>query len=166
MRVISNLGRRTPGRWRWLGSGLLGVLLFLVAIESLPAQAQPCTSDSQCHDFGRTRTSCSGNTLVTRRSQCIGSCRTVEVSRQACPGPCVGDRCIGGPLVRQPGGPPLGGGGLVSPACGQICSCNGKQLTYGVGYAKSADECRRRSVDCVYGCTCDPEPRCLKRGEV
>lgn len=144
---------------------LVAMALALVLVAPRPAAAQPCTADSQCRDFGRTRAACSGNTLVVKQSRCIGTCRTVEISRQPCPGPCVADRCVGGPLGSSPASPPTGGG-LVAGACVKICSCKGKQLTYGVGYARDPDQCRRRTVDCVYGCTCDPEPRCLKRGEV
>ena len=157
---------RVRARRSWWHGGWCALLLmlFTAVLGGEPARAQTCTSDSQCRDFGQARTYCSGNTLVTRRSQCIGSCREVEVSRQPCPGPCVADRCVGGPLGRGPGGASTGGG-LVGPVCAKICSCNGKKLTYGVGHAKSAAQCRRRVVDCVYGCTCDPEPRCLKKGE-
>lgn len=128
------------------------------------ALAQPCSADSQCFDYGRARTYCSGNTLVTTQSRCIGQCQTVEISRTPCPGPCVADRCIGGPLGSAPS---VGSSssGIVAGACAKICTCKGKKLTYGVGYARKASQCRTRTVDCVYGCTCDPEPRCLKRGE-
>lgn len=144
---------------------LLVLVLALVAIMPGTAHAQRCSADTQCYDFGRDRTYCAGNMLVTRRSQCFGFCRSVEVSRVPCPGPCVGGRCIGGPLQSAPIGPPSAGG-LVAGACRKVCTCNGKQLTYGVGSAETADRCGRRTVDCVYGCTCEPEPRCLKRGEV
>jgi hypothetical protein len=77
----------------------------------------------------------------------------------------VADRCVGGSLGSSPANPP-GGGGFVAGACAKLCSCNDKKLTYGVGYARKAAQCQRRTVDCVYGCTCDPEPRCLKNGEV
>lgn len=140
------------------------LLSALWIISALPALAQPCTSDSQCYDYGQTRTYCSGNTLVMKQSRCIGRCQSVEVSRMACPGPCVADRCVGGALGSSPPGAP-GGGGMVAGVCGKICTCKGKKLTYGVGFARTASQCRRRTVDCVYGCTCDPEPRCLKRGE-
>lgn len=163
--------------WRWARplscrvrswSGLMTAvailgLLWLLAVPA--AMAQPCTSDSQCFDYGRTRTYCAGNTLVTKQSRCIGRCQSVEISRIPCPGPCVADRCVGGPLGSAPSGGSRGGG-LVGGACAQICTCKGKKLTYGVGFARKASQCRRRTVDCVYGCTCDPEPRCLKRGEV
>lgn len=128
--------------------------------------AQSCTADSQCRDFGRPRTYCAGNTLVTKQSVCSGTCRSVEVSRVPCPGPCAGDRCVGGSLLTPRVNPPLGGGTLVGGACARICTCKDKQLTYGVGVAKSAEQCRRRIVDCKYGCSCDPEPRCLRSGEV
>ncbi len=128
------------------------------------ALAQSCSADSQCRDFGRDRSTCSGNTLVVKRSICSGTCRSVEVSRTPCPGPCSGDRCIGGPLLDPRASPPSSGG-LVGGACTRVCTCRGKQLTYGVGVARTADQCRRRTVDCVYGCTCQPEPRCLKRNE-
>lgn len=137
--------------------------LWMLAF-ALPAVAQPCTSDSQCRDFGQIRTTCSGNTLVTMQSRCIGRCQSVEISRSACPGPCVADRCVGGAIGASPPGSP-GGGGLVGGACAEICVCKGKTLTYGVGFARTASQCRRRTVDCVYGCTCDGPPRCLKRGE-
>ena len=157
-------GAKSVSVFRLLSAAML--LLVAVLLPLVPrAAAQPCTADSQCRDYGQSRTYCSGNTLVTRRNMCVGSCRETEVSRRACPGPCVADRCVGGSLGSQPPGPPLGGS-LVGGACGRICTCRGRQLTYGVGVARSADQCRRRSVDCVYGCTCDPEPRCLKRGEV
>ncbi len=168
MMVSMNFGRCSPaGRpWLTLAVVLLPLLTLVFAgLSVTPASAQTCTSDTQCRDYGQTRGYCSGNTLVIRRSQCIGSCREVEVSRQVCPGPCVGDRCVGGPLVREPGSVPYGGG-LVGPVCAQICTCKGKKLTYGVGHAKTTEQCSRRNVDCVYGCTCDPEPRCLKKGEV
>lgn len=143
-----------------------GAIAFaLVAMMPGGALAQRCSADTQCYDFGRDRTYCAGNTLVTRRSQCFGYCRGVEVSRVPCPGPCVGGRCIGGPLQSAPINPPSGGG-LVAGPCKRVCTCDGKRLTYGVGYAKTAERCERRSVNCVYGCTCEPEPRCLKRGEV
>lgn len=148
-----------------MAPSVLAVILLLLTGAMMPVLAQSCTSDSQCRDFGQTRTHCSGNSLVTTQSRCIGSCRSVEVSRIPCPGPCVGDRCIGGPLTREPGNPPIGGGGVAAGVCGTICTCEGKRLTYALGFAKSADQCRRRTINCVYGCTCDPEPRCLRRGE-
>lgn len=162
-------GRSDPGwrgqgaiSWVWRGAAglLLGLLLMAVAV--LPAEAQPCTADSQCYNFGQERTYCQGNTLVTRKGVCSGTCRGVEVSRVQCPGPCVGDRCVGGSLTGPRLEPPLGAPG-ISPVCARICSCNGKKLTYATGYAVRASDCRERTVDCKYGCTCDPEPRCLKR---
>jgi hypothetical protein len=149
----------------WLSLMTVAVVTSIGMLVSLPASAQPCTSDSQCFDYGRTRTYCAGNTLVTKQSRCVGRCQSVEISRMACPGPCVADRCIGGPLGSSPSVGPRGGG-LVAGACAKICTCKNKKLTYGVGFARKASQCRRRTVDCVYGCTCDPEPRCLKRGEV
>jgi len=151
--------------WSWprlTAIAFMGLICFFAAA---PVAAQPCTSDSQCYDFGRTRTYCAGNTLVTKQSRCIGRCQSVEISRFACPGPCVADRCVGGPLGSAPSAGPRGGG-LVGGACAEICTCKGRKLTYGVGHARKASQCRRRTVDCVYGCTCDPEPRCLKRDEV
>ena len=146
--------------------GLLGliVLALVLLMAGRSATAQPCTSDSQCRDFGQTRTYCSGNTLVVKQSRCIGRCQSVEISRTPCPGPCVADRCIGGSLGSSPANPPRGGG-FVAGVCATLCTCKGNTLTYGVGYAAKASQCGRRTVDCVYGCTCDPEPRCLKRGE-
>lgn len=143
---------------------LVMALAFGLALLPSTAVAQRCSADSQCADFGRDRATCSGNTLVVKRSICSGTCRSVEVSRTPCPGPCSGDRCIGGPLLTPQVGPPLGGS-LVGGACARVCSCRGKQLTYGVGVAHTADQCRKRTVDCVYGCSCSPEPRCLKRSE-
>lgn len=149
--------------WRLL-TPVAAIVGLVWVFSTAPAMAQPCTADSQCRDFGRPRTYCSGNTLVTKQSRCIGHCRSVEISRVPCPGPCVADRCVGGPLGSAPPGGSRGGG-LVGGACAGICICDGKKLTYGVGFAREASQCRRRTVDCVYGCTCDPEPRCLKRGE-
>ncbi|MEZ5817860.1 MAG: hypothetical protein R3D44_12335 [Hyphomicrobiaceae bacterium] len=143
---------------------VLAACLVLWVMGLAAARAQPCTADSQCRDFGQTRTYCSGNTLVVKQSRCIGRCQSVEVSRIPCPGPCVADRCVGGSLGSSPAGPPRGGG-FVAGVCATICTCKDKKLTYGVGYAAKAEQCGRRTVDCVYGCTCDPEPRCLKRGE-
>lgn len=159
------LRRARPGR-AWPTVTLVAMVASLfVGLVPASSVAQPCTSDSQCYDYGRSRTYCAGNTLVTKQSRCIGRCQSVEISRMACPGPCVADRCVGGPLGSAPS---IGsrGGGLVAGACAEICTCKGKTLTYGVGFARKASQCRRRTVDCVYGCTCDPEPRCLKRGEV
>lgn len=144
---------------------IAAMLLAWLVILPLQAMAQPCTADSQCRDFGRPRTYCAGNTLVTKQSMCSGTCRSVEISRTPCPGPCSGDRCVGGALLTPRPGPPLGGS-VVGGACARICTCRGKQLTYGVGVARSADQCRRRVVDCKFGCSCDPEPRCLKRDEI
>src|SRR5262245_40729921 len=78
--------------WRGLAPSVLAMLLLLLTGAMMPALAQSCTSDSQCRDFGQTRTYCSGNSLVTVQSRCIGSCRPVELSRVPCPGPCVADR--------------------------------------------------------------------------
>ena len=148
-------------------AGLTAIMLLLLSL-GLPfteaARAQPCSADVQCFDGGRVRTTCSGNTLVTKQSICAGSCRTVELSRVPCPGPCVGDRCVGGSLRSGPAQPPLGGS-RPAGVCASICSCKGKTLTYGLGFASRAKDCQRRSVDCVYGCSCDPEPRCLRKEE-
>lgn len=167
--------------WRWLlaeafksdhqHSWRLAVAfgLLLLAGLSLGASsvlAQRCSADVQCRDSGRPRTWCSGNTLVTRQSMCRGSCVEVEVSRVPCPGPCAGDRCVGGPLSSSPAVPPSGRSSYPAGVCAKVCSCNGKRLTYGLGYARKAEQCQRRSVDCKFGCTCDPEPRCLKQDEV
>jgi hypothetical protein len=166
--VAAETGSRIAFSWnalRRLPAALAVVVSALWMLAATPAAAQPCTSDSQCRDFGQTRTYCSGNTLVTKQSRCIGQCRSIEISRMACPGPCVADRCIGGPLGSSPSvGVP--GGGLRGGVCAEICVCKNKKLTYAFGHARKASQCRRRTVDCVYGCTCDPEPRCLKRGEV
>jgi hypothetical protein len=148
---------------RWARAFALALAISITAVVQ-PGIAQPCTSDSQCRDFGQTRTTCSGNSLVVKQSRCIGRCQSVEISRTPCPGPCIADRCVGGSLGSSPASPPRGGG-LVAGVCATLCTCKGKTLTYGVGYAAKASQCGRRTVDCVYGCTCDPEPRCLKRGE-
>lgn len=140
------------------------VIIATLAVAS-PAAAQSCASDAQCYDQGRPRTTCSGNTLVTKQSICSGSCRTVEVSRVPCPGPCAGDRCVGGPLLTSPPSRGAGGGNLPVGVCGSVCSCKSGRLTYGIGFARNARDCQRRTVDCRYGCSCDGEPRCLKRGE-
>ncbi len=151
------------------GAGRFVVSLTLVLVLGLAllpsaAVAQRCSADSQCAESGRPRSYCAGNTLVVKQAVCSGTCRSVEVSRTPCPGPCSGDRCIGGSLLTPQPGPPLGGS-LVGGACTRVCACRGKQLTYGVGVARTADQCRKRTVDCVYGCSCSPEPRCLKRNE-
>ncbi len=146
-------------------ASLVALCAWFVVFASLGAAAQQCSADVQCRDFGRARTYCSGNTLVTTKSRCMGSCQEVEVSRRACPGPCVGDRCVGGPIGSSPADPPNSRRSVVGGACAEICTCKGKTLTYGVGFARTAKQCRKRTVECVYGCTCDPEPRCLKRGE-
>jgi hypothetical protein len=151
--------------WLVVRACLVALCALFVVVSSPGVSAQQCSGDVQCRDFGRSRTYCSGNTLVTTKSRCMGSCQEVEVSRRACPGPCVGDRCVGGPIGSSPADPPSSRGSVVGGACAEICTCKGKTLTYGVGFARSAKECRKRTVDCVYGCTCDPEPRCLKRGE-
>lgn len=151
---------RTPSLVR----ALLVAVMVLFA-QAPPAAAQSCSSDSQCFDFGRPRTYCSGNTLVTKQSICSGTCRSVEISRVPCPGPCVADRCVGGANRSGPIDPPSGSRRPVG-VCAKLCICKGKRLTYGLGYAKRQEDCQRRSVDCVYGCSCDEEPRCLKKGEV
>jgi hypothetical protein len=162
--VSENPKERSMTSSRWLLVLVWVVLLHLPPTAPTTALAQTCASDAQCRDSGRPRTVCVGNTLVTKQSICSGSCRTVELSRVPCPGPCVADRCVGGSLRSGPLAPPAGGR-LPAGVCGQICACKGRSLTYGVGFATRAADCARRSVDCVYGCSCDPEPRCLKRAE-
>lgn len=151
--------------WLAVRASFVALCAVFLMLPPLQVTAQQCSGDVQCRDFGRARTYCSGNTLVTTKSRCMGSCQEVEVSRQACPGPCVGDRCVGGPIGSSPADPPSSRSSVVGGACAEICTCKGKTLTYGVGFARSAQQCRKRTVDCVYGCTCDPEPRCLRRGE-
>ncbi|MFV0298182.1 MAG: hypothetical protein ACK5JT_18920 [Hyphomicrobiaceae bacterium] len=141
---------------------LVPALMLLAATTS--AHARRCSADTECYDYGRAQSICNGNTLVIKKAICAGSCRVVEVSRMPCPGPCVGGRCVGGPTRSGPLPPPLGGGRPVG-VCARLCKCDGKRLTYGLGFADREKDCRRRHVDCVYGCSCDPEPRCLKKNE-
>jgi hypothetical protein len=158
---------RPPGQCRASLAMLANVAaLVLLAFSASPAAAQPCSSDAQCRDNGRPRTVCSGNTLVTKQTICAGTCRTVEISRIPCPGPCSGDRCVGGPLLSPRPSPSGGRSPLRAGPCDSICTCKGKTLTYAIGFARRAADCQRRRVDCKYGCSCEPEPRCLKRGEV
>jgi hypothetical protein len=161
---LSRLLRRLPSLAALVTVAWLAATLLAAAGHH--AHAQTCSSDAQCRDNGRPRTVCAGNTLVTKQTICAGTCRTMEVSRVPCPGPCVADRCVGGSLRSSPAVPSAGGGGLPSGVCGQLCSCSGKRLTYGIGYAQRTADCQRRTVDCVYGCSCDGEPRCLKKTEV
>lgn len=155
---MSGAARRLPA--------IMLLLLAMMALWAAPVFAQRCSADVQCRDSGRARTWCSGNSLVTRQTLCRGSCVDVEVARVPCPGPCAGDRCVGGSLSSSPAAPPSGRSSYPVGVCAKVCSCTGKRLTYALGYAKKAEQCQRRTVDCKFGCSCDPEPRCLKRDEV
>lgn len=137
-----------------LAAALLG-LSFVVAV--FPARAQSCTADVQCRDGGRSMTYCSGNAVVTARSVCAGSCRTVEESRIPCDGQCMAGRCSGQPakapvepvLPKQPW-----------PRCAQTCSCKNKILIIGIGVWSPERGCDQIVRRCARGCTCEPEARC------
>lgn len=139
-----------------LGS-VLAVLLALVLVcgaLSSGVHAQSCTADFQCPNGGLSRSYCAGNVLVTTRSVCAGTCRTVEESRIPCPGPCAGDRCIGGPLgsAREPG--------RENDRCVPRCVCRNKVLTLRKPPADPRAPCERTVIQCENGCSCYPEVKC------
>lgn len=137
-----------------LAAALVGLALTFVAS---PALAQPCTADTQCRDGGRSMTYCSGNAVVTARSICAGSCRTVEESRVPCDGQCLAGRCTGQPS-RAPVDPVLPK--RPWPRCAQTCSCKNKILIIGIGVWTPERGCDQIVRRCARGCTCEPEPRC------
>lgn len=133
---------------------LVIVFLLMWGFAPPPAAAQTCTADVQCPNGGLSRSHCAGNVLVTTRSICSGSCRDVEVSRIPCPGPCVGDRCIGGPLgsAREPG--------RENDRCIPRCVCRNKVLTLRKPPADPRAPCEREVIQCENGCSCYPEVKC------
>ena len=139
------------GGWR---PALLAMLAMFVALAGTPAAvAQPCTADVQCRDGGLSRTYCAGNAVVTVRSVCAGSCRTIEERREVCAGGCAGGICTAAPSPRVTPGSELAG-------CVAACDCRERRLTVLTGRRTTDGGCERRTITCRRGCTCDPAPRC------
>lgn len=134
------------------------LLLLMMAAIALPSPlaAQSCTADVQCRDGGISRTYCSGNAVVTARSICVGTCRTVEESRIPCDGQCLAGRCLGAPSRAPVDG---AAGKQPWPRCAETCRCRNKTLVITTGLWTPEAGCEQKILRCSRGCSCDP-PRC------
>jgi hypothetical protein len=138
-------------------------LLFILAT---PVFAQLCTSDLQCPGSGRSTASCSGDTLIIKRSLCVGSCQErVERSEACAPRAAQAITCSGTIAVRTEGGCDASlqrcSPRLDRDVCVKSCACVGKKLLVSTGTCVSGVGCARSVVQCQSGCTCSGEPRCL-----
>lgn len=124
------------------------------------ALAQSCTADVQCSNGGVARAYCSGNAVVTARSVCAGSCRTVEDSRVPCAGQCLAGTCTGAP-IRTPQTEPLAEPLPPRwPRCKSGCNCRNKILIITTGRWTAESGCEQQIRRCARGCSCDGPPRC------
>jgi len=149
---FGRVGLELRGMRRWLF--FVATLLLSPALATWPAIAQTCTADSQCRDAGVSRTYCSGNTVVTARSVCIGTCRTVEERRETCAGVCLAGRCTGAPIETRPLPTPR------VPRCLPSCTCRNKILIVTTGDWSPDRGCEQLIRRCARGCSCDPTPIC------
>ena len=145
-------------------AALLAVLLGIAA----PAQAQRCTADAQCSPYVAGINQCLGDTLILRRSICVGGyCQTTETSRVNCNAAGNAGSCVGNTFVRSGGRcDALSGrcapGGNSQVTCVKSCSCRGNRLVIATGVCSPGAGCGQAAYQCKTGCTCSPEPRCLE----
>jgi len=128
-----------------------------LALTAGALAAQTCTADSQCPNGGVRETICVGNAVVTVRSVCIGTCRTIEERREPCAGQCLAARCIGAPIRPEPTPAPRE---RPQPRCAPRCTCANGILIIVTGAWSEQGGCEERILRCVRGCQCDPTPRC------
>jgi hypothetical protein len=148
---------------------VLAVLAVLAGLlVAVPAEAQRCTADSQCSRTGLpSYATCSGDTLIVRRSTCVGGmCREMEVSRQNCGSPYPDSgRCLGNAFEITSNRCDALQGRCDSrndrDLCLPSCSCRDNVLRVSTGQCSPNIGCHRAVLQCKSGCTCDPEPRCL-----
>ena len=129
-------------------------LFLMLAFVAGPAFGQTCSADSQCRDAGVSRIFCSGNSVVSARSVCIGTCRTVEDRRESCAGQCLAGRCVGAPIDTRPTTAPR------VPRCVPNCTCRNKILIIATGDWSPERGCEQIIRRCARGCSCDPAPIC------
>ena len=133
-----------------------------------PAHAQPCTTDFQCSPYAGGNNQCLGDTLILRRSICVGGyCQTTESGRMNCnPGGGAG-LCQGNTFVRGGGRCDALSGrcatsGNTQISCVKTCNCRGNTLTISTGICTPGAGCGQAVMQCKKGCTCAPEARCLE----
>lgn len=151
---------------------LMCLLLAVLSIGALgssgQAQAQSCTSDSQCGPSAGGYNVCLGDTLIMRRRMCVGGqCMEQETGRMNCGSGSIGGTCEGNTHVS--GGnrcDALAGrcaqGNVIRQTCNRSCSCVGRTLVISTGTCSPGTGCVRTTVRCKVGCTCSPEPRCTE----
>ncbi len=144
---------------RWVAAGLVALaMLAMSPLTSGPTWAQSCTADVQCRNNGGERTYCQGNTVVTARSVCIGTCRTVEDRRETCAGTCLAGRCTAAPSrapIDDAANTPA-----KWPRCTAGCTCRNKILVITTGGWSQNSGCEQLIRRCARGCQCGSEPRC------
>lgn len=132
--------------------------LWIMLLGTLPAGAQSCSADVQCANGGRAEVTCSGNTVIVRRSVCAGTCRIIEERRQDCGNSVTGGRCN---FMTGSCDPPSGEAarGRIPPTlCASACSCREGTLRF---TRRAADgTCEPVVRRCKNGCSCDPRPQC------
>jgi hypothetical protein len=147
-------------------AALFAVVLVLLQSGHGPAAAQSCTADSQCQTGGLgANATCVGDTLVVRRSACIGGqCRTMEERRENCRSG-ERQRCIADMFERTTSRcDPLAGRCVTRTdrlSCAKSCHCKDGTLTISTGQCLPNLGCNRVTLRCDLGCACAPEPRCL-----
>lgn len=148
-----------------------GLTLLVGLALTDTARAQPCASDVQCQLPGVSNAMCIGDTLVTRRSICVGGqCQTQEMRQNCSAGGPIGGTCQGNVFIRSGGGCDglsgrCGSGIATREVCQENCSCRGNRLVVSTGQCSPGLGCGRAVVQCKSGCTCSPEPRCLEDPE-
>jgi hypothetical protein len=146
-------------------------LFLLVTVAGIamawpgPAPAQPCTADSQCSRGYGPQATCIGDTLVVKRSICLGGqCREQEERRETCRS---GERssCNTGVFQRTIARCDALLGRCVErterDVCEPSCACRGSTMRISTGQCAPSLGCNRVVLKCDGGCTCAPEPKCL-----
>jgi hypothetical protein len=161
---LSGLQRALRWRARHAAIIVLAAVLGLALVLPLPVLAQTCTADVQCQSGFSGRGECLGDTLVVRRSVCLGgACRSIEERRESCGGTSL--RCAGGGVVERRSGRCDGLQGRCErrtdrEICARSCTCVGNRLTVQTGECLAAIGCVRQSRICPGGCACAPVPEC------
>jgi hypothetical protein len=142
------------------------LICALITLLPAPAHAQLCTSDLQCPGSGRSTATCHGDTLIIRRSLCVGSCQErVERSETCASRATQAVSCSGNIAVRTGGGCDASlqrcSTRMDRDVCVKSCACVGKKLIVSTGQCVSGVGCARSVMQCNSGCTCSGEPRCL-----
>lgn len=155
-------------RARFVRLSTLLTVLAVLFLAAAPANAQSCTSDFQCSPSAASINVCLGDTLILRRSICVGGhCQMSETGRSNCNVGGGAGTCQGNMFVRSGGRCDAGmgrctQGGTSHISCVKTCACRGNRLVISTGVCQPGSGCGQAAFQCKTGCTCSPEPRCLE----